>query len=46
MQEIFKATGKEIHIKLKDGKLASKSVASQDPKSPIKDLGIDINIID
>ncbi len=45
-QEIFKATGKEIHIKLKDGKLASKPNTSQETKSPIKDLGIDINIID
>ena len=45
-QEIFKATGKEIHIKFKDGKAASKPTVAQETKSPIKDLGIDINIID
>ena len=45
-QEIFKATGKEIHIKLKDPKAASKDTANNTPKSPINDLGIDINIID
>ena len=44
-QEIFKITGKEIHIKFKDGKVANKP-ATQETKSPIKDLGIDINIIE
>jgi len=44
MQEIFKATGKEIHVKYKDGK-APKEVTNT-PKSPINDLGIDINIIE
>lgn len=45
-QEIFKATGKEIHVKLKDPKAASKDAANNTPKSPIAGLGIDINIID
>ena len=45
-QEIFKATGKEIHIKLKDPKAASKDNVQNTPKSPIAGLGIDINIID
>ncbi len=45
-QEIFKATGKEIHIKLKDSKAASKDITQNTPKSPIAGLGIDINIID
>ena len=45
MQEIFKATGKEIHVKYKDGKAPSKEVTNT-PKSPINDLGIDINIIE
>ena len=45
-QEIFKIVGKEIHIKFKDGKVASQPAATQETKSPIKDLGIDINIIE
>ena len=45
-QEVFKATGKEIHLKIKDPKAANKEVANNTPKSPISDLGIDINIID
>ncbi len=45
-QEIFKATGKEIHIKLKDPKATSKDITKNTPKSPIAGLGIDINIID
>ena len=45
VQEIFKATGKEIHIRYKDGKNPVKE-QNVEPKSPIKDLGIDINIID
>ena len=45
MQEIFKATGKEIHIKYKDGKAPAKETNNV-PKSPISDLGIDINIIE
>ena len=46
VQEIFKATGKEIHVKLKDPKSATKEVQNTTPKSPIDGLGIDINIID
>ena len=45
-QEIFKATGKEILVKLKDPKVASKNAVNNIPKSPIAGLGIDINIID
>ena len=45
-QEIFKATGKEIHVKLKDPKAANKDAATSAPKSPIAGLGIDINIIE
>ena len=45
-QEIFKATGKEIHVKLKDPKAANKDTTNNTPKSPIAGLGIDINIID
>ena len=46
--EIFKATGKEIHVKYKDGKTATKSNSSGGgtSKSPMDDLGIDINIIE
>ena len=43
MKEIFKATGKEIHIKYKYGK--SKETQEKS-KSSINDLGIDINIIE
>lgn len=47
-KEIFKATGKEIHFKYKDGKNAIKSTSSGGgiTKTPINDLGIDINIIE
>lgn len=47
-KEIFKATGKEIHFKYKDGKTATKATSSGGgtSKSPINDLGIDINIIE
>ena len=45
-QEIFRVTGKEIHVKLKDPKAANKSADTNIPKSPISGLGIDINIID
>ena len=45
-QEIFKATGKEIHVKLKDPKTTAKDVSNNISKSPITGLGIDINIID
>ena len=46
-KEIFKITGKEIHVKFKDGKSISKSSSGGGtPKSPIRDLGIDINIIE
>ena len=45
-QEIFRVTGKEIHVKLKDPKAANKSADTNIPKSPIAGLGIDINIID
>ena len=41
IMQIFKATGKEVHLKYKDTKNQNKQ-----PKSPIGDLGIDINIID
>ena len=46
MQEVFKATGKEIHLKIKDSKAAGKETTTNVPKSPIADLGIDINIIE
>lgn len=43
IKEIFKETGKEIHVKYKDGK----TVAKQEKKdNQIGNLGIDINIID
>ena len=47
-KEIFKATGKEIHFKYKDGKTSTKATSSGGgtSKSPINDLGIDINIIE
>ncbi|MBR3613768.1 MAG: DNA polymerase III subunit gamma/tau [Clostridia bacterium] len=45
-QEVFKATGKEIHLKLKDPKATNKEQVQNAPKSPIADLGIEINIID
>lgn len=46
-KEIYKITGKEIHLKFKDGKNMSKTTTSGGtPKSPIRDLGIDINIIE
>ena len=45
-QEVFKATGKEIHLKLKDPKAGNKENVNNAPKTPIKDLGIDINIIE
>jgi len=41
--EIFKETGKEIHIKIKDSKELKKEEENNDK---IKQLGIDINIID
>ncbi len=43
VMQIFRATGKEVHLKYKDtkGKKEEKQV-----KSPIGDLGIDINIIE
>lgn len=41
---ILKATGKEIHVRYKDGKT---TIAKKETKeSQIKDLGIDINIIE
>lgn len=46
-KEIYKITGKEIHVKFKDGKNMQKNTNdSVTPKSPIRDLGIDINIIE
>lgn len=47
-KEILKATGKEIHFKYKDGKTSTKTNSSGggNAKSPINDLGIDINIIE
>lgn len=45
MKEIFKITGKEIHLRYKDGKTNNKTEI-KNSKSSIKDLGIDINIID
>ncbi len=46
-KEIYKITGKEIHLKFKDGKNMQKATNSGGaPKSPIRDLGIDINIIE
>ena len=42
VKEIFKITGKEIHLKYKDGKQKDKP----EKKSAIDDLGIDINIIE
>ncbi len=46
-KEIYKITGKEIHVKFKDGKSIQKSTSGVGtPKSPIRDLGIDINIIE
>jgi len=43
IKEIFKETGKEIHIKLKDGKVSKKE---ENENNSIEDLGIEINIID
>ena len=45
MQEVFKVTGKEIHLKYKDGKGINQTESTK-PKSPIDSLGIDINIIE
>ena len=47
-KETFKATGKEIHFKYKDSKTVAKATSSggDSSKSPINDLGIDINIIE
>jgi DNA polymerase-3 subunit gamma/tau len=45
-KEILKATGKEIHFKYKDMKNVAKTATQENSKSPINDLGIDINIID
>jgi DNA polymerase-3 subunit gamma/tau len=47
-KEIFKVTGKEIHLKFKDGKTVSNpsSQGGGNSKSPINNLGIDINIIE
>ena len=45
MQEVFKITGKEIHLRYKDGKCINQ-VEQNKPKSPIDSLGIDINIIE
>ena len=43
IMQIFKATGKEVHLKYKD----TKGKPTENPKSsPMGDLGIDINIID
>lgn len=42
--EIFKATGKEINIKYKDTK--NKQSTKVEKGSPIKDLGLDVNIIE
>ena len=43
IMQIFRATGKEVHLKFKDTK--GKNVPKKS-ESPIGDLGIDINIID
>lgn len=43
VKEILKETGKEVHIKLRDGKTAKKEEVK---KNPIEDLGIEINILD
>lgn len=45
-QEVFRVTGKEIHLKIKDSKAESKDTTNNTPKPQINDLGIDINIID
>ena len=42
-KEVFKITGKEINFRLKKSESQGNSSKS---KSPISDLGIDINIID
>ena len=41
--QIFRATGKEVHLKYKDTK---GKTSDNTPKSPIGDLGLDINIIE
>lgn len=47
VKEIYKITGKEIHLKFKDGRNMSKATSGGGtPKSPMRDLGIDINIIE
>ncbi len=43
IMQIFRATGKEVHLKYKDTKQKSTETKNS---SPIGDLGIDINIID
>ena len=45
-KELYKITGKEIHLKFKDVKNMAKTTNNSNTKSPIKDLGIDVNIIE
>lgn len=46
MKEIFKLTGKEIHLRYKDLKSSSNKAETKGSQDSINDLGININIID
>jgi hypothetical protein len=43
---LFKETGKQWHIKYKDGKAEKKSAVPKDDGNSINNLGLDINVIE